>query len=349
MAPRPGRRRLSRARLTNIAILGAGSIGCFVGGCWQVAGLDVRFIGRPSFATDIGENGLTLTDFDGWKAMLPSAKVDYQTEPEAVADAGVIALCVKSGATADTAKQIARHGRDGTIVISFQNGISNVEMLERELGERFTIVRGMVPYNVAYLGEGRFHKGVAGHLYADGRPEMRELAQRIGQSPASLRLSDDMLGLAWGKLLINLNNAISALSGKTLLEELRERDYRRVFAGSMREGLRLLGKAGIEPAKVGAVGPKLLPWVISAPDWLFKNLFMKAWKIDAKARSSMADDLAAGRTTEIDYINGELVRLADQLGVDAPVNRKIVELIRKAETGAPPWPSAELRRELLGT
>jgi 2-dehydropantoate 2-reductase len=74
---------------------------------------------------------------------------------------------------------------------------------------------------------------------------------------------------------------------------------------------------------------------------------MKAWKIDAKARSSMADDLAAGRRTEVDFINGELVRLAEKLGVGAPINRNIVELIRKAEGGAPPWQPAALRREVL--
>jgi 2-dehydropantoate 2-reductase len=349
VAAQPGRRRLPRPGLTlRITVLGAGSIGCFVGGCWQAAGLDVRFIGRPSFDRDIGEHGLTLTDFSGWQAQFAPHEIDYRCDPASIAGADIIALCVKSGATADAAKQIAQHGRDGATVISFQNGISNVDVLEREVGERFTVVRGMVPYNVAYLGEGRFHKGVAGDLYADDRPQTRTLAEAIGQSPASLRLSNDMLGLAWGKLLINLNNAVSALSGRTLLEELRERDYRRVFAGSMREGLRLLGKAGVEPAKVGAVGPRLLPWVIGAPDWLFNNLFMKAWKIDAKARSSMADDLASGRTTEVDYINGELVALADRLGEPAPVNRKVVGLIRKAEAGAPPWRSAELRRELLG-
>jgi 2-dehydropantoate 2-reductase len=319
-----------------------------VGGCWQAAGLPVTFIGRPSFASDIGGYGLTLSDYSGWEASISPANVDYRCGPEGLAGADIIALCVKSGATADAAKQIAQHGREGSIVLSLQNGISNVDVLVHELGSRFRVVRGMVPYNVAYLGEGRFHKGVAGDLYSEDAAEMRELAKGIGPSPGALKLSSDMLSLAWGKLLINLNNAVSALSGRTLLEELRERDYRRVFAASMSEGLRLLGKARIKPAKVGAVGPRLLPWVIGAPDWLFNNVFLKKWKIDAKARSSMSDDLASGRRTEIDFINGELVRLADRLGDSAPVNRKIVQLIRKAEAGAPPLPPAQLRREILG-
>jgi len=348
VAARPGRQRLPRAGLTKVVVLGAGSIGCFVGGCWQVAGLDVGFVGRPNFDREITEHGLTLTDYSGWQATLAPDQVDYGTDPGALADADIIALCVKSGATVDAAREIGTHARPGATVISFQNGIGNVDVLERELGQRFTVVRGMVPYNVAYLGNGRFHKGVAGILYAEDRPETRAMSDAIGQSPAALKLSQDMLGIAWGKLLINLNNAVNALSGRTLVEQLRGRDYRRVVAASQREGLRLLARAGIQPAKVGAVGPKLLPSVIGSPDWLFRNLFMKAWKIDAKARSSMADDLAAGRKTEVDYINGELVSLADRLGVDARVNRKIAELIRKAEAGASPWEAADLRREVLG-
>src|SRR5439155_8754409 len=206
----------------------------------------------------------------------------------------------------------------------------------------------MVPYNVAYIGDGRFHKGVAGHLFVERRAVARDLAEAIGDGPAALRLSDDMLPLAWGKLLINLNNAVNALSGRTLQEELKQRDYRRVFAASISEGLDLLKRAEIEPATVGPISPNLLPRIINSPDWLFNRFFLKRWKIDAKARSSMADDLVAGRKTEIDYLNGELVRLAERLQRAAPVNRAIVELVRKAEAGAEPLPPATLRRAVLG-
>jgi 2-dehydropantoate 2-reductase len=294
----------------------------------------------------VRQHGLTLSDYSGWQLHL--ADIDYRTQPVALAEADIIAVTVKSGATAAAAREIGARVRRGALVISFQNGISNVDVLRQELGDWVQIVRGMVPYNIAYLGDGRFHKGVAGNLYAEDRPETRALAERLKGTPAALALSGDMLGIAWGKLLINLNNAVNALSGRPLIGQLCERDYRLVVAASQREGLRLLGRAGIRPAKVGALPPALLPLAIGAPDWLFNNLFLKAWKIDEHARSSMADDLAAGRKTEIDYINGELVGLARRLGVDAPVNRAIVALVRWAEAGAKPWAPPALRREVLG-
>jgi 2-dehydropantoate 2-reductase len=331
-----------------VAILGAGSVGCFIGGAWATAGLDVTFIGRPKLSHDIDEHGLTLSDYSGWQAHLAPGDVDYRCGPEALAEAEVIALAVKSGGTAEAAAEIAAHGTPGALVISFQNGISNVEVLEQGLGGRFEIARGMVQYNVAYLGEGRFHKGVAGDLYADRRAGTRALAESIGESAAALKLSDDMLGIAWGKLLINLNNAVNALSGRTLIDELKSRDYRRVFAAAMREGLGLLELAEIEPVAAGPVPPGRLPRIIASPDWLFNRFFLKRWKIDSKARSSMADDLAAGRRTEVDYINGELVRLAERLQRDAPVNRAIVELVRKAEDGAKPLSATALRGAVLG-
>ena len=335
------------AEAPRVAVLGAGSVGCFIGGVWQSSGIPVTFIGRPRIARDIHEHGLTVSDYSGWSERLK--QVEFACVPAPLADAGIILVTVKSGETEEAAREIAENARDGALVISFQNGVSNVNVLKEVLGDRFEIVRGMVPFNCAYLGEGRFHKGVAGApLYVEDRARTRKLVKRIGAGPAAIKLSNDMLGIAWGKLLINLNNAINALSGRPLREQLQSRDYRRVFAAAMREGLRLLKSAGIRPARVGAVGPRLLPLVIGSPDWLFNSVFIRKWKIDTKARSSMSDDLAQGRKTEVDYINGELVQLAHRLHVDAPVNRVIVELVRQAEAGAPPLGSKELRSAVLG-
>jgi 2-dehydropantoate 2-reductase len=331
-----------------VAILGAGSVGCFIGGAWLAAGVPVIFIGRPKLSHDVDQFGLTLSDYSGWQARLASGDVDYRCGPEGLDEVEVIALTVKSGDTAAAADEIARHATPGATVISFQNGVSNVDVLERGLGGRFEVARGMVPYNVAYLGNGRFHKGVAGDLYVERRQHVQDLVEAIGSGPAAMKVSSDMLGLAWGKLLINLNNAVNALSGRTLQDELKRRDYRRVFAASMREGLELLERADIEPETVGPISPKRLPRIIDSPDWMFNNVFLKRWKIDARARSSMADDLAAGRKTEIDYLNGELVQLAERLQRAAPVNRAIVDLVHKAEAGAGPLTPKALRKAVLG-
>lgn len=332
----------------NVAIFGAGSIGCFVGGAWAAAGVPVTFIGRERIGRELGEHGLTLTDYSGWRARLAPEAIEFSARPAALAGADIVALCVKSTGTEAAAREIARHAGKGALVVSFQNGVSNVDTLRSVLKHRFEAVAGMVPYNVAALGQGRFHKGVAGDLLAEDVPALRALAERIGDGPGRLRLSSDMPAIAWGKLLINLNNAVNALSGRTLLEQLKARDYRRVVAASILEALGLLEAAGIEPAKIGPVPPRLLPHVIASPDFIFNNLFLKIQKIDARARSSMADDLKAGRPTEIDYLNGEVVRLAGRLGRKAPVNAAIVSLIRQAEAGVEHlWEPAQLRAHVL--
>jgi 2-dehydropantoate 2-reductase len=330
-----------------IAVLGAGSIGCFVGGAWQAAGLDVSYVGRQAIGSAIAEHGLTLTDSSGWRTRLPPEQVAFATKPAALKNADVILLTVKSTGTEAAAKEISRHAGKGVTVISLQNGVSNAETLRGLLGKRFEIVQAMVPFNVAYLGNGRFHKGVGGELVAEDTPITRAIAEKAGNGPASLRLAADMPAIAWGKLLINLNNAVNALSGRTLLEQLRARDYRRVVAASIVEALAVLEAAKIEPAKIGPVPPRLLPHVIGAPDFVF-SVFLKAQKIDGKARSSMADDLAAGRPTEIDYLNGEVVKLGKKVGRPTPVNEAIVNLIRQREAGVEHlWSPADLRAHVL--
>ena len=330
-----------------IVVHGAGSIGCYVGGTWRASGLDISLLGRDSVGREIAADGLTVTDSEGGRIELRPDELPFSVRPKALGRAAIIALCVKSNGTAAAAKEIARHGRKGATVISFQNGVSNVAVLKAAL-PGFTILHGMVPFNVVRLGNGRWHKGVAGMLWAEEHEVSRALAERIGNRPGKLRLAQDMEGVAWGKLLINLNNAVNALSGKTLLEQLGDRDYRRVVAASQVEALEVLEAAGIEPAQIGPIPPKLLPHVIAAPNLLFRNTVLKAQKIDADARSSMADDFRAGRQTEIDYLNGEVVALANSLGRRAPVNERIVELVKQAEAGVERlWSAKELRDHVL--
>ncbi len=331
----------------HIVVHGAGSVGCWIGGTWLASGLSVSFVGRPAIKAEIETNGLTLTDSDRRRIEFRPDEVDFATSPKALKKADIIVLCVKSQATDAAAGEIARHASRDSVVISFQNGVSNVDLLQSRLKGR-TVLRGMVPFNVARLGNGRWHKGVAGSLWAEDHEVTRTLAGKIGNRPGRLTLSDDMVGVLWGKLLINLNNAVNALSGKTLLEQLSNRDYRRVVAASQVEALEILDKAGIVPARIGPVPPRLIPHILGAPDFVFRQMALKGQRIDADARSSMADDFAAGRPTEIDHLNGEVVRLAHRMQRRAPVNEAIVQLVREAEAGIErSWSARDLRTHVL--
>ncbi|SMF61455.1 2-dehydropantoate 2-reductase [Allosphingosinicella indica] len=330
------------AAAERIAVFGAGAIGCYVGGAWAAAGLPVTLIGRDRIGADIAAHGLRLSDQDGWNADVPG--IAFSSDPAALADADIIALTVKATGVEEAARSIAAHARPGTSVISFQNGVSSPDRLRALLPE-FDIVAGMVPYNVIPLGPGRWHRASFGDITATRTPVSERLAAAIGERPGLIRLNDDMTGIAWGKLLFNLNNAINALSGTTIRDELRQRPFRRVMAATMREELAMLRAAGIEPAKVGAVPPRLLPATIDTPDWLFHNLFLRIQKVDPKARGSMAADFDAGRTSEVDFLNGEVVALAERLGRTAPVNAAIVRLVKDAEAGGrKTWTGADLVR-----
>jgi 2-dehydropantoate 2-reductase len=143
---------------------------------------------------------------------------------------------------------------------------------------------------------------------------------------------DEILPIQWAKLLLNLNNPVNALSDLPLRDELAQRAYRRCLAAAQTETLSLLKVAGITPAQVTGVPAHRLPSLLSLPNFIFKRLASKMLAIDPHARTSMWEDLQAGRRTEIDYLNGEVVRLAESLGRQAPINTKLIDLIRKAES-----------------
>lgn len=143
----------------------------------------------------------------------------------------------------------------------------------------------------------------------------------------------DMKAVLWGKLLMNLNNALVALSGLPLATELSDRRWRLILASQIDEALAAMKASGIEPARIAGLRPALLPKVLSLPDWLFRLLARRMLAIDPEARSSMWDDLQRGRRTEIDELQGAILRLANQAGTQAPTIKRIAGLVREAETG----------------
>ena len=131
--------------------------------------------------------------------------------------------------------------------------------------------------------------------------------------------------------------------------ELRDLDTHYLFA-PFDAPAETLKKAGIKPAKLTKAPPFLVPWILLLPNWLFRVIAQQMLAIDPLARSSMWDDLQKGRPTEIEFLNQAVVELAFQQGLTAPVNERIVGLIREAESsggGSPGMSSSDMVSRLL--
>ena len=161
-----------------------------------------------------------------------------------------------------------------------------------------------------------------------------------------MRPTEDITGVQWGKLLVNLNNAINALSGLPLREQLAQRGWRRLFADQIAEGLMAVRAEGIKPVSPTPAPLSLVPHLLRLPDALFAIALAPAMKIDPQARSSMWEDLERRRRTEIDYLQGVITDIADRRGLNVPLSRRIVALIQDAETakqGSPRLTVAQIR------
>ncbi|MCB1409191.1 MAG: 2-dehydropantoate 2-reductase [Rhodobacteraceae bacterium] len=319
-----------------IAIFGAGAVGCYLGGRLAAAGGSVLLIGRARIGTEIAQ-GLTVTDYRGGRAQVGA--LPFAEGPEAANEADLVLVCVKSAASAEAAQALRPCLAPDAVVVSFQNGLRNAQTLAEGLGR--PVLPGMVGFNVAAQGEGRFHQGTQGDLHVARDPRLP--AALFARAGLALRQHGDMPAVLRAKLMLNLNNAINALSGVPLQAELSQRDYRRCLALAQEEWLTLTARAGQPLARLTPLPASMLPRVLRLPDSLFRRLAGGMLRIDPLARSSMADDLALGRQTEIDWINGEVVRLAESLGRDAPVNRRLMGLIR---AGRRIWPASALLTEL---
>ena len=226
-----------------------------------------------------------------------------------------------------------------------QNGLHNAEVA-RSVAARLRFLSAMVPFNVAEIGPGNFLRGSGGNLALEEDEVTNAWLPTLSEAGLPSSTHKDIRAVQWGKLLLNLNNPVNALSGLPLRDELLDRDLRATTAALIEEGLTVLAAARQRTVKVTPVPTSWLPRLMRLPTPLFKVLAARMLKIDPRARSSMADDLALGRRTEIDALSGEVVRLAQEHGLSAPRNARMVALLEAWPQHPERWPARRLQDAL---
>lgn len=304
-----------------VAVMGAGAVGNFFGGMLARAGAPVTLIARAPHAEAIAARGLTIESF-----LFPEPEripVEAGAGAEAVGGAQIVLLCVKTVDTESAAQAIAPHLAPDAVVVSMQNGVDNVARIRAASGidalaaAVYVAVEMTAPGHVKHSGRGDLILGPfpgSGH----GQEGVDWLAQCFARAGLPCRVAEDIRGPLWMKMLMNCAyNAISALG--------RARYGRMAAREEIREIMRHAIEEAVAVARVDSIP---LP---------AENFVEAGWKLAESmgaAMSSTAQDVARGKKTEIDSLNGYIVRRGAALGVATPVNQTLHGLVKLLEESA---------------
>ncbi|MCF8482415.1 MAG: ketopantoate reductase family protein [Rhodospirillum sp.] len=295
----------------HFGILGAGAVGCYYGARLAQAGHRVTLMGRPAFAEAVTAQGLRLetAGFDGFVA------VEGASEASALAGCAVILFCVKSGDTEEAGRQLLPHLGPDTEILSLQNGVDNAERLSAVLGRAVVPTAVYVASEMAGPGH-VLHHG-RGELVLGDSPVSATLAEVLPQAGIPVTISDTVIRSLWEKLVLNCAyNALSAVA---------RMPYGRIVAvEGVKEAMEEV--RGECVAVAGALGIALTKPMIDEILGLSRTM--------PNQFSSTAQDMARGKATEIDHLNGYVVRKGAELGVPTPVNRLLVAMVKLAEAKA---------------
>lgn len=288
-----------------IGVMGAGAVGCYFGAMLARAGYELIFIGRPAFVGQVRRHGLRLQhrDFD---LVLP---VTASEDAAGLADADLILFTVKSSDTETAGRAMANCLRDDALVLSLQNGVDNAERLSAILSRPVHPVATYVAVEMAGPGHVRHHG--RGELLTGDFPGAVSLCDLLGRAGIPATHSAQVDELLWSKLLINCAyNALSAVAQHSYAEMTAIDGVTGVMAAAVDECVAVARAAGVALGHPGMA--QVLALVTAMP----------------AQRSSTAQDLARGRPTEIEHLNGHVVRLGSELGVPTPVNATLLAVVR---------------------
>ena len=297
-----------------IAVVGAGAVGGYFGGMLARAGVPVIFIGRPAFVDAAKQNGLFLDTVQFQERV----KVEASTDLAAARGADIILFCVKTTDTAETARALAKVLAKDSIIVSMQNGVDNAEQIEGASGLKalpaavYVAASVPAPGRVKHVGRGDLVLGPQNQI-------TERVAAVFTRAKVPCRISENLIGELWTKLVWNCAlNALSALGRVTYGEILASVDARQLLETTVYEVLAVAKASGVQPA--GLEDPKAA--------------LAGAYKVAesmAATRSSTAQDMMRNKKTEIDSLNGFIVRRGRELQIPVPVNHALFTLVKLTE------------------
>ena len=292
-----------------IAVMGAGAVGCYYGGMLGRAGHEVTLIGRQAHVDAVRNGGLRIET----KAFDMRVPVLASTRADGVRGAQLVLFCVKSSDTESAGRDMAPHLDAAALVLNLQNGVDNAERLQPLLRQRVAPAVVYVATEMAGPGHVRHHG--RGELVVAPEVASSELKALFGGAGVPLQASENVAGALWMKLIVNC--AYNALSAITQLP------YGRLVQG---EGIEAVMRDVTDEclALARALG-------VQVPGDAHEAVRQIARTMPTQ-HSSTAQDLARGKRTEIDHLNGYVVRKAEALGIAAPVNRTLHALVKRMES-----------------
>jgi len=304
--------------LPRVAVVGAGAVGAYFGGMLARAGANVTLIGRPVHVDVWRRDGLYVDSINFQERIAVEASTDVARS----GDADLVLFSVKSLDTEETARQLARHVRGDAAVVSLQNGVDNVARMRAAAA--LDPIASVVYVASSMPAPGRITHGGRGDLLIGdlpGRPDppredtLARVSAWFEAAGVPCRVSPNIAADLWTKLITNASlNAISAVV---------HAPYGDVVAiPESREAVRQLVNECVAVARADGV---------SLPDVDFVDLVLRFAEKVGPVYASTAQDLDRGKPTEIDALNGFVVRRGDQLGVPTPVNQSLVALVKLRE------------------
>jgi 2-dehydropantoate 2-reductase len=296
-----------------VAVMGAGAVGCYYGGMLARAGHDVTLIGREQHVAAVRRDGLLL-DTQTFREHVP---LQAATDASGIEGAQLVLCCVKSTDTERAAAEMAPHLASGAVVLSLQNGVDNAERLQAALGRE--VLPAVVYVATEMAGPGHVKHHGRGELVIGPSAASQELATLFAAAEVPLEISDNVAGALWTKLIVNC--AYNALSAITQLP------YGRMAQG---QGVEEVMRDVVQECLAVAQGDGV---VVPGDIW---EAVQRIARTMPGQFSSTAQDLARHKPSEIDYLNGHVLRRGAALGIATPVNRVLHTLVKLLESRSPP-------------